>query len=86
MNGRAASNVGTLSVDGGGNSSEAMDAVAASVAALAAVTGAGAGHADPPGAGPLGDADPLRDTDQLLRDADPLRERADDIAVLARCR
>ena len=54
-----------------------MDAVAASVAALAAVMGAGAGHADPPGADPLGDADPLRDTDQLLRDADPLRELAD---------
>ncbi|SDK89391.1 hypothetical protein SAMN04487916_1041, partial [Arthrobacter sp. ov407] len=48
-----------------------MEAVAASVAALAAITGTGADHADPPSADPLQVADPLRD-------ADPLRKLADD--------
>ncbi len=56
-----------------------MEAVAASVAALAAVIGAGADHADPAGAARADrhGADPLGDADHLLRAADPLRERAD---------
>ena len=40
---------------------EAVEAVAASVAALAACIGAGADHADLPGADPLHGDDPLRD-------------------------
>ena len=38
-----------------------MAAVAASGAALAALTGPGAGECDPPGVDSLRDADPLRD-------------------------
>ena len=43
-------------------SGAAIEAVAASVAALAALAGAGVGadHADAPAADPVGDGDPLR--------------------------
>ncbi len=65
MTSRAASGVEpsgaeTSGVDGGGNSGEALAAVAASVAALAAPAGEGADRDDPSGTDPLRDADPLR--------------------------
>ncbi|SDK92841.1 hypothetical protein SAMN04487916_104126 [Arthrobacter sp. ov407] len=46
--------------DRGADSREAVEAVAASVAVLAALTGTGADSAAPPSADPLPDADPLR--------------------------
>ncbi len=52
------------------DSGAAVEAVAASVAVLTGLIGAGAGHADLPG------ADALRDADGLC-DADPLRDLAD---------
>ncbi|HSO92785.1 MAG TPA: hypothetical protein VLR70_16755, partial [Arthrobacter sp.] len=64
-------------------SRQAWEAVAASVAALAVFTGAGADQADAPGSDALRDAesgppgvDPFRDVDPF-READPLRDLAD---------
>ncbi|MET3920512.1 DUF222 domain-containing protein [Arthrobacter sp. UYEF20] len=55
-------------------SRDALTAVAASAAVLAAFTGPGVDRTDPPGADPLRDVDPLRSADPP---ADPLRDLAD---------
>ncbi|MGY3379649.1 hypothetical protein ACVWYS_001606 [Arthrobacter sp. TE12231] len=62
-----------------GDSGVAVEAVAASVAVLAALLGSGAGgpdRSDPAAADAQRDANDLRDAD-ALRDADPLRDLAD---------